>query len=128
MLSWTCIFLFSEEQVVFVKQEMQGRGFYSRDFSQLPNDMSGGSRELLLALAWLLCTEKVIDKFMENCASPIEEDSYTPDVKGVRHERTILLVSSADNLCKQIGPRSGQTKCRAWSGSNLFDARMVFLK
>ena len=92
---------------MFVKQEMQGRGFYSRDFSQLPNDMSGGSRELLLALAWLLCTEKVIDKFMENCASPIEEDSYTPDVKGVRHERTILQASSADNLCNRLGPRSG---------------------
>ena len=24
-----------------------------------------------------------------------------------------LLVSPADNLCKQIGPRSGTTKCRA---------------
>ena len=28
---------------------------------------------------------------------PIKEDSYTPGVKGVRHERTFLLVSSADN-------------------------------
>ena len=26
---------------------------------------------------------------------------------------TCLLVSSADNFCKQFGPRSGQTKC--WS-------------
>ena len=74
---------FTEEQVVFVKQELQERGFYSRQFSQLPNDMSGGSRELLLALAWLLCTEKVIDKFMENCTSPVEEDCYTPDVQRV---------------------------------------------
>ena len=39
-----------------------------------------------------------------------------------------LLVSSADNLCKQIGPRSGLTKRRAWSESNLFDTQMVFLK
>ena len=38
-----------------------------------------------------------------------------------------LLVSSADNLCKQFGPRSGLTKRRAWSGSNLFDTQMVFL-
>ena len=30
-------------------------------------------------------------------------------------------MSSADNLCKQFGPRSGPTKCRAWSGSKLFD-------
>ena len=28
-----------------------------------------------------------------------------------------LLVWSAHNLCKQIGPRSGQTKCWACSGS-----------
>ena len=39
-----------------------------------------------------------------------------------------LLVSSADNLCKQIRPRSGPTKCLAWSGSILFDTQMVFLK
>ena len=39
-----------------------------------------------------------------------------------------FLVSSADNFCKQFGPRPGLTKCRAWSGSNLFDTQMVFLK
>ena len=44
------------------------------------------------------------------------------------HLSLCLLVSSAHNLCKQIGPRSGPTKCPAWSGSNLFDIQMVFLK
>ena len=39
-----------------------------------------------------------------------------------------LLVSSADNLCKQFGPRSGPTKCRACSGTKLFGTLMVFLK
>ena len=33
----------------------------------------------------------------------------------------LLLVSSADNLCNQFGPRSGPTKCRALFGSKLFD-------
>ena len=32
-----------------------------------------------------------------------------------------LPVLSAHNLCKQIGPRSGPTKGRVWSGSNRFD-------
>ena len=32
------------------------------------------------------------------------------------------------NLCKQIGPRTGMTKCRSWSGCNLFDTQLVFLK
>ena len=33
-----------------------------------------------------------------------------------------------DNLCKQFGPRSGPTFCRALSGSKLFDNLKVFLK
>ena len=36
-----------------------------------------------------------------------------------------LLVSSADNLCKQFGPRPGPTSCRARPGSKLFDTLMV---
>ena len=32
------------------------------------------------------------------------------------------------HICKQIGPRSGPTKRRAGSGSNMFDTQMVFLK
>ena len=39
-----------------------------------------------------------------------------------------LLVLSADNLFKQFGPSTGPTKCWAWSGSNLFDIQMVYLK
>ena len=37
-------------------------------------------------------------------------------------------MSSADNLGKHFGPRSGPTKCQALSGSKLFDTLMVFLK
>ena len=43
-------------------------------------------------------------------------------------EHIYLLVSSANNLCKRIGHRSGLTIHRVWSGSNLFDTHMVFLK
>ena len=39
-----------------------------------------------------------------------------------------ILVSSADNFCKQFGPRSDPTISRAKSGSKLFDTLMVFLK
>ena len=39
-----------------------------------------------------------------------------------------FLVSSADNVCKKLGPRSGPTKRRACSGSNRFLTQMVFLK
>ena len=35
---------------------------------------------------------------------------------------------SADNLCKQFGPRSDPTKCQAWSGSKLFNTQVVLKK
>ena len=38
------------------------------------------------------------------------------------------LLSSAVNLCKQFGTRSGLMECQAWSGSKLFDTLMTFLK
>ena len=38
-----------------------------------------------------------------------------------------LLVSSADDLCTQFGPRSGLTKGPTRSGSKLLDTQMVFL-
>ena len=37
-------------------------------------------------------------------------------------------MSSADNFCKQFGPRPGQIKHLARSGSKLFDTLIVFLK
>ena len=46
----------------------------------------------------------------------------------VRALNLCLPVSSADNLGKQLGPRSGPTNRRACSGSKLFDILMVFLK
>ena len=33
-------------------------------------------------------------------------------------------MSSADNFYKQFRPRSGPTKCRAWSGSKLFESKL----
>ena len=39
-----------------------------------------------------------------------------------------ILMSSADNFCKQFGPRSGLTERRDISGSKLFDTLIVFLK
>ena len=39
-----------------------------------------------------------------------------------------LLESSADNLYKQFGPRSGPIECWSWSGSKMFGTLKVFLK
>ena len=40
----------------------------------------------------------------------------------------LRLLLSADNLCKQFGPRSGLAVCPSWSVSKLFDSLMVFQK
>lgn len=64
----------SEEQVVYVKREMAERGFYSRDFANLPESQTRGSRELLLSFGWLMCKENIIHRFMNNRTSPLDEE------------------------------------------------------
>ena len=44
------------------------------------------------------------------------------------HFASALLLSSANILCTQLGPRPGPTKPRAWSGFKLFDILMVLLE
>ena len=44
------------------------------------------------------------------------------------HPTMQRISSSADNLCKQFGPRSGPTECRSRSGPKQLDTLMVFLK
>ncbi|KAK6181364.1 hypothetical protein SNE40_009230 [Patella caerulea] len=67
--------LTQEERCVYVKQELQKWGYLLPDFACLSPDGNTGSRELLLALAWLICKEDIMEKFMNNCTSPIEYDS-----------------------------------------------------
>ncbi|ELT99332.1 hypothetical protein CAPTEDRAFT_222625 [Capitella teleta] len=62
-----------EELVVYVKTELQKRGFFSNDLSHPSSLAKCGSRELLLAFAWLLCREDIITRFMQKCTSPLQE-------------------------------------------------------
>ena len=41
---------------------------------------------------------------------------------------SLLLVSPADNICEQFGPKSGLTKHLTRSGSKLFDTLIIVLK
>ena len=45
----------------------------------------------------------------------------------MKHFIWVITVCQSTHL-DHFGPRSGQTKGWAWSGSNLFDTQMVFLK
>ncbi|KAL8582756.1 hypothetical protein ACOMHN_061635 [Nucella lapillus] len=66
----------TEDQVSYVKKEMQRRGYLSRSFAALsPAMTAGGSRELLLALAWLMTKESILARFMDHrSSSVISED------------------------------------------------------
>lgn len=75
--SFVCLFVstcVSDELCVYVKTEMKMRGFVSKRFHELPNDMSTGSRELLLSFGWLMCRSTLIDLFMEQCCLFLDGD------------------------------------------------------
>jgi len=65
----------TEELVVYVKREFHRLCYRSADFAHLPVDMSDGSRELLLAFAWLLHSEQIVYKFSMNCTTLFDDDT-----------------------------------------------------
>ncbi|XP_062591021.1 tubulin epsilon and delta complex protein 1-like [Saccostrea cucullata] len=89
--------LTTEELIVYVKQELQNLGFLSKEFSHLPTDARSGSRELLLAFAWLVCKQNLIDKFMDNCSSPLEDSSLLYELqqnKTSKEPRSLVAAGS----------------------------------
>ena len=61
-----------------MKYELLELGYASHDFHSLASDMNEGSRELLLAFAWLFAKQKLIRKLLAKCADepsiPAEEE------------------------------------------------------
>lgn len=65
----------SDHDVVnFCKHKMFHKGYRVNDFFRLPEDMSRGSRELMLALGWLMAKEDVVTKFTNKLEPLIFED------------------------------------------------------
>lgn len=60
--------------VRFCKHEMFTKGYRVRSFFVLSENMSNGSREVLLCIGWLIAKEKVIQKFINQVQSVITED------------------------------------------------------
>lgn len=57
-----------------MKTELKVKGFLSQSFHELTNDMSDGSRELLLAFGWLMSRSQLVVKFTEQCCSFLDYD------------------------------------------------------
>ncbi|XP_060588135.1 LOW QUALITY PROTEIN: tubulin epsilon and delta complex protein 1-like [Ruditapes philippinarum] len=68
-----------DDMVIYTKCFMQDQGYFSKEFSTLPNDMSSGSREVLLAIGWLLSSKKVIEKFVDLQSSPLDQEYPTQE-------------------------------------------------
>ncbi|XP_052766318.1 tubulin epsilon and delta complex protein 1-like [Mya arenaria] len=56
----------------YIKKCYQDLGYLFPDFTSLQDDMSEGSRELLLVLAWFLSSHRVVDCCLENTTSPLD--------------------------------------------------------
>ena len=60
--------------VTFCKHKLFHKGYRVKDFFRLPEDMSHGSREVMMALGWLMAKEDVVGKFIVNLEPFIFED------------------------------------------------------
>ena len=77
----------NRRMVTFCKHEMFYKGYRVVNFFQLPGDMTYGSRELLLALGWLIAKENIVGKVVNNVKPLVFED---PPVKVSLLERIPL--------------------------------------
>ena len=86
-------YIFAEELVTYVKHELQTRGFHSYDFALLPHGYEHGSRELLLAIGWLMCKEHILDRFIMKCTEPLDEE---------KEAASLVLGVSRINIVKKV--------------------------
>uniref|UniRef100_A0A673UUG1 Tubulin epsilon and delta complex 1 n=1 Tax=Suricata suricatta TaxID=37032 RepID=A0A673UUG1_SURSU len=63
-----------EAQVRMVKSELRSQGYPRRALAQLPEDGSQGSRELLLALAWLLARGPLLERLLAQTRVPLGDE------------------------------------------------------
>ncbi|GFO07339.1 chromosome 14 open reading frame 80 [Plakobranchus ocellatus] len=63
-----------EQRMIFIKTKLQSWGYLSQSFAQLPNDFSCGSRELLLALGYVIHQKHFIDKVISRHSNPLHQD------------------------------------------------------
>lgn len=60
--------------VAFCKHKMFHKGYRLNEFFRLPDDMTRGSRELMLALGWLIAREDVVSSFINKLEPLVFED------------------------------------------------------
>lgn len=82
-----------QDLVHLCKHKMFQKGYRTRSFYFLPEDMSHGSRELMLALGWLMAKEDVLTMFINGLEPLILED---PPIDMALYEK-IPLTATVDH-------------------------------
>ena len=59
-----------------MKYQLQNLGYLNPQLAQLPNDMSDGSRQLLLAVGWLIHSQRLFDQIISNQTNPLYQDLF----------------------------------------------------
>lgn len=87
----------TDVMVEFVKYQLFIRQYCSKEFYCLSSDMIVGSRELLLALGWLIATFNILENIVKQkvLESPINKELGTSKLEQVSETitRTIAKVS-----------------------------------
>ena len=63
----------NRDTILWTKYELFKMGYYVKEFYDLPEDMSFGSRDILLAFGWLMSKSKLLRLFLDNCNNILEE-------------------------------------------------------
>jgi hypothetical protein len=63
----------NQDIILWTKQELYKMGYYSRSFYNLPEDMTTGSRDILLAFGWLMSKSRLLDHLLNNCNNVFQE-------------------------------------------------------
>ncbi|XP_045308180.1 tubulin epsilon and delta complex protein 1 isoform X7 [Leopardus geoffroyi] len=112
----------TEAQVRVVKSELRSQGYPRRALAQLPEDGSQGSRELLLALAWLLARGPLLERLLAQTRVRLGDEiplceihSYT---RGCHSDRSLGHLSVAETELLRDA-ESGQQLLRRLESENV---------
>ncbi|XP_022086091.1 uncharacterized protein LOC110976800 [Acanthaster planci] len=103
----------SSDVVSSTKHAMWSEGYRCHRFHRLPNDMSHGSRELLLALGWLLAKTDVLRDLA------IEDSTHMVDTGHLHAEEVLQLRKQREEEMKKIRGSVDDARGTSCSGNYL---------
>jgi hypothetical protein len=85
-------YLYLDELVYMIKNDLFTRGYTYEYFLSLDNNMQKGSRQLLICLGWLIYHIKLIEKCMEQCLNSDSIFDYDDTSSLYQVDKRILYI------------------------------------